>query len=193
MEIEHVRVLASQLMAEHGLCSDAAGIATVEAGRELGNGALDIHRSRDVANWRLGFDHARKRAGMTDFSAQKITLSAPLMRLYSENMVRQVVLHEIAHALVGAGHHHDASWKRVAAAIGAEPRASLVGTPQVPPLWQGRCNGGHEFGRYRRPQTAASCMACARKEAARTGAPLRREYDERYRITWTNCKTGEVL
>lgn len=218
MDIDDVRELALELMAEHGLLGGSAnngggyaassgdgdafyggGASSVGDGRgaasggEASRGAAFAAGTGDGQSWAFGFDHARKRAGQTNFSKRQITLSAPLMRIYSEEAVRGVILHEIAHALVGAGHHHDATWKRMAVAIGAQPRASLNGMPHLPPLWQGRCAAGHQFARYRRPQVPASCVACAREAAQLRGATPRWRYDERYRISWRNRKTGERI
>jgi predicted SprT family Zn-dependent metalloprotease len=44
----------------------------------------------------------------------RITLSAPLTKSNSELHVRNNILHEIAHALAGPGHHHDQAWKTIA-------------------------------------------------------------------------------
>ncbi|MCI5825709.1 MAG: SprT-like domain-containing protein [Arcanobacterium sp.] len=167
VDIDSVRALANELMAQHGIVGSSG--------------------------WSFGFDHARRRAGQTDFARRRITLSAPLMRLYSESEVRGVLLHEIAHVLAGAGHHHDAEWKRIAQTIGADPQAKLSGAPQLPPLWEGSCPAGHIFGRYRKPIGAASCIECARAAAQLTGSSLRRHYDPRFRITWRNRSTGETL
>lgn len=39
---------------------------------------------------------------------------------------KDVVLHEIAHALVGVRHGHDAVWRRMARTLGATPRARAL-------------------------------------------------------------------
>lgn len=143
MEIAAVQTLARQLMAEHG-----------------------------VSDWALTFDHARRRAGMTDYRRRTISFSKPLMLIYPEQTVRDVILHEIAHALVGPQHAHDAQWKRVAARIGATARASLRDTPQPEAPWVGVCPRGHRTTRYRRPTRPISCAQCARR------------FDPRFQFTW---------
>ena len=44
-----------------------------------------------------------------------------LANLNSIEETKDVVLHEIAHALTGRGHGHDAVWKRMCIKVGARP------------------------------------------------------------------------
>jgi len=66
--------------------------------------AHDLMAANGVGDWDLGLDRARRRAGQTDHTRRRITLSRALMELYSPDEVRETVLHEIAHARVGAAH-----------------------------------------------------------------------------------------
>lgn len=72
-----------------------------------------------------------------------ISLSCALVSLNPEADVRDTILHEIAHALVGPGHNHDIMWRIKAAEIGARPercyQRSAITTP--PSRWLGRCPG----------------------------------------------------
>lgn len=123
--------------------------------------------------WSLAWDHARRRAGRCVFATKTISLSKPLMKLYDEAAVREVVAHEIAHALVGPGHNHDAAWRAAARRLGSTGRSSLPATlPSPPPTWVGTCPNGHTVGRYRTPTRTQSCSRCCRR------------FDRRYLITW---------
>ncbi len=104
----------------------------------------------------------RRRAGMTKYGDQVISLSQPLMSIYNEKQVRDVILHEIAHARVGSGHRHDEVWKKEARRLGATPRASIKEGPSAPAPYVGRCPNGHEVQRYRLPRGARSCATCSR-------------------------------
>ena len=64
-----------------------------------------------LRGWSLVFDRAKRRAGICRYDQRVIGLSAPLTALHGEADVRDTVLHEIAHALVGARHGHDATWR----------------------------------------------------------------------------------
>ncbi|MDD7385379.1 MAG: SprT-like domain-containing protein [Actinomycetaceae bacterium] len=125
-----------------------------------------------LADWQFRFDHARRRAGMTDFGSKTISLSQPLTQLYDDALVRRVILHEIAHALVGRNHGHDASWRAVASRIGADPHASLRNAPQLEAPWVGICPRGHRTTRFRRPTRPMSCAQCSK------------HFDRRYLFNW---------
>ncbi|AWE41489.1 SprT-like domain-containing protein [Actinobaculum sp. 313] len=90
---------------------------------------MDMH---GLQGWDLRFDRARRRAGQTNFTDRFISLSAPLLALYDEDLARQVILHEIAHARVGYGHGHDRVWKAEAEQLGASPTATLHEAPKFP-------------------------------------------------------------
>jgi len=136
--------------------------------------AMALMREHGVAGeWHLGWDHARRRAGMCRFQTRTITLSRHLMELYEPHHVREVVLHEIAHALVGPAHNHDAVWRAKAREIGSSgSRALPADSPRPPAPWLGRCPRGHEYQRYRRPQVQGSCSRCSAR------------FDPRFLVEW---------
>ena len=71
-----------------------------------------------LAGWSVQFDDASRRAGQCDYVTKVIGLTRLYCLTASEAEVRNTVLHEIAHALVGPRHHHDKVWKAQARAIG---------------------------------------------------------------------------
>lgn len=125
----------------------------------LARGVMDRFGLQD---WDLTFDRAVRRAGLTDFTRRRISLSRPLMAEFEPPMVRETILHEVAHALAGPRHNHDAEWKKLAAAIGANPRARITGAPAPDPKWRAVCPNGHVLYRYRRPSGPVSCTQCSR-------------------------------
>lgn len=131
---------------------------------------LDRH---GLTGWRIEFDHARTRAGKCDHGRRIISLSKVLTALYDSEAVRDVILHEIAHALVGHEHGHDAVWKEQARRIGARPHRLLrpdLPRPSAP--WVGTCPRGHRLSRYRRPTRVVTCARCSR------------QFDLTYLFTW---------
>lgn len=124
--------------------------------------ARTLMEEADIGDWELALDRARRRAGQTDHARRRLTLSRHLMSLYNEAQVRETVLHEIAHARVGARHGHDAVWVAEATRLGASGRR-LVDTraPRLRGRWVGRCPQGHEVDRMRRPASPMSCSRCA--------------------------------
>ncbi|MBP3222396.1 MAG: SprT-like domain-containing protein [Actinomycetaceae bacterium] len=133
--------------------------------------ALSLMDRYELDSWSFSFDRAKRRYGKTNFTDEIISLSAPLTLLNEKSQVRQTVLHEIAHALVGPGHHHDDVWKAQAMRMGVEPRSCSEGV-SVPGKYIGICPHGHEIERHRRPKGKYSCSLCSSA------------YDPQYAITW---------
>lgn len=127
---------------------------------ELAETLLEQHR---LTGWRVVIDGAKTRAGVCRFSSREIGLSGPLTALHSSAEVRDTILHEIAHALVGPHHQHDAVWRAQAASIGCSTRACLPpDAPRVAAPWVGTCPAGHRVQRHRRPERQSSCRQCSR-------------------------------
>ncbi len=131
----------------------------LEAARRLGRELLDEH---GLGDWTLVFDRAKRRAGICRYATRQIGLSAPLTSLHAEADVRDTILHEIAHALVGPSHGHDAVWRRTAVRIGCSGQRCT--DPQLPSVegdWVGTCAAGHRITRHRRPARPGSCAECS--------------------------------
>lgn len=120
---------------------------------------LEVH---GLEGWSVEYDSAKRRAGVCRFHTRTLGLSAPLTALHGEGEVRDTILHEIAHALVGPRHGHDAVWRRAAVAIGCSgERCVPADAPRVEPAWLGVCPAGHSTGRHRRPERVMSCSRCS--------------------------------
>jgi len=123
--------------------------------------ATSLIRDHGLVGWSVEFDRAKSRAGVCRFDRRVIGLSARLTRLHSPDEVRETVLHEIAHALVGPRHAHDAVWRRTALAIGSTGERCLAEeAPRVVGAWLGVCPAGHTMERHRRPERVAVCGLC---------------------------------
>ncbi|MCM0620125.1 SprT-like domain-containing protein [Nocardioides bruguierae] len=124
--------------------------------------ARDLVAEHGLTGWRVTLDRAKRRAGVTRFDSRVIGLSAPLTALAGEDEVRDTILHEIAHALVGPRHGHDATWRRTALSIGCSgERCVPADAPRPVEPWQGTCPAGHTAGRHRRPERVVTCARCA--------------------------------
>ena len=116
------------------------------------------------SSWSFGFDRAKTRFGQCDHRHQRITLSRHLCEVSDEDAVEQVLLHEIAHALVGARAGHGERWQKAAHAIGYRGgRTHTTDTSLDHAPWLGRCPRGHEVLRYRKPSRAVSCAQCEKR------------------------------
>jgi predicted SprT family Zn-dependent metalloprotease len=115
-----------------------------------------------LPDWQVAFDGAKRRAGVCRYADRTIGLSAPLTTLHSYDDVRDTVLHEIAHALAGPEHGHDAYWRKVAMGIGCTgDRCVSTDSPRVEAAWLGVCPAGHTQERHKRPERVITCGTCS--------------------------------
>jgi len=124
--------------------------------------------------WTFGFDNAKRRAGLCDYTRKRITVSRYLAARYDDDQNHQTLLHEVAHALAGHAAGHGAAWKRVARRlgyVGGTTHHGETATELAP--WVGVCPAGHVAYRHRRPAQQMSCVKCAPR------------FDKRYLFTWT--------
>ena len=132
-----------------------------EEAREL----MDRHGLRD---WEFGINTNVRRAGVCHYpnrsSRGRIELSAHFAERNTDEAVRDTLLHEIAHALVGPRHGHDAVWRAKCVEIGARPERCYgeeVDMPKGP--WRAVCPSCEtEYDRHRRPANAPRwyCRPC---------------------------------
>ena len=144
--------------------------------------AEELVAHHGLTGWTVVLDRAKRRAGVCDFRHQRIGLSAPLTQLHDEATVRDTILHEIAHALAGPRHRHDARWRRIALEIGCSgARCVDEDAPAVEAPWQGVCPAGHTVGRHRRPERVMTCSQCSRA------------FDLAHLLEWTHRGRATVM
>ncbi len=117
----------------------------------------------DSAVWSFGFDHARTRAGLCNFTDKRISVSRHLAAKYEDDEVHQILLHEVAHAIAGPRAGHGATWKKIAYDLGYDGKRTHDGSAanELAP-WLGICPKGHEHYRFRQPTKVLSCGECGR-------------------------------
>jgi predicted SprT family Zn-dependent metalloprotease len=123
--------------------------------------ALQLLARHGLHDWSFAFNRRKRTMGLCLYARRTIELSVHLVDRNGPEEVRDTILHEIAHALVGPGHGHDAVWRRKCLEVGARPeRCSEADMP--PGRWRARCGGcGTHFHRYRRPREAEwFCRGC---------------------------------
>ncbi|URP22098.1 SprT-like protease [Microbacterium phage Big4] len=120
MNIQQITQLGYQIMAEHGL-----------------------------HGWTIVWDNARNRGGQCRYSSRTISLSRLIVPTWEDAEIRNVLLHEIAHALT-PGHSHDAVWRRQLLSMGGDGRRTH-NNATVPGRWLATCDHcGVEVGRRHR-------------------------------------------
>ncbi|MFC6236154.1 SprT-like domain-containing protein, partial [Leucobacter soli] len=93
-----------------------------------------------AGSWSFDFDHARRRAGLCNYTDRRITVSRHLAARFEDDEIHQILLHEVAHALAGSAAGHGPEWKRVAREIGYVGGRTHDGeiAAELAP-WVGRC------------------------------------------------------
>ncbi len=147
--------------------------------------AIDLMEKHNLLDegWYFEFNNRKRSAGICNYDKQSIELSKPLTELANEADTKDTILHEIAHALVGRGHHHDHVWQRKAREIGCNGDRcySMKNKPSVEIAFQmvakykGICAGKHDHFRNRLPKRNVSCSLCSPR------------FDERFIITWNKA------
>ena len=137
MQLNDAKNLALELMKQHGLL---------------------------VQGWRFEFDNAKRRLGACKHRGKIISLSNGYVRLNDVSVIRNTILHEIAHALVGAGHGHDYVWRRKALEIGCNGHRTAKDVSAPESKYEATCPAcGHIHKRHRISQNTpkSSCGACS--------------------------------
>lgn len=108
--------------------------------------------------WNFAWTRRKTQLGCCDHTHHTIKLSRPYVQLNPESIVRDTILHEIAHALVGYQAGHGLVWKLKAQELGARPEACkdpqlFPGFVSVPGKYQATCGVcGYVFNRDRLPK-----------------------------------------
>ena len=135
MELNVVKMLADKLLDEHGL---------IEKG------------------WRFSFDRAKRRAGSCKFSKKEITLAKAYAEQQEGIEIKNTILHEIAHALVGSQHGHSQIWRKKAKEIGCDASRChhiVFSKPKYVLTCYNRC---FEVSRYRVNQSFMQSKICSK-------------------------------
>ena len=130
--------------------------------RQWANALIALHLDPTV--WSFGFDNAKTRAGLCNYTTKRISVSKYLAAKYEDDEVHQILLHEVAHAMAGSRAGHGARWKATAAELGYEGSRLHDGAiaDELAP-WVGTCPMGHIHYRYRQPKRPLACGKCSRR------------------------------
>lgn len=114
--LHHAEQLARALMQEHGVIDQGWDFQWSNGKRRMGEASIRQKRDR--------------KTGKTT-TVKTIRLSKHLVAMNPEPIVRDVILHEIAHALAGLENGHNHIWRAACKKVGAKPQRLADKTVQV--------------------------------------------------------------
>lgn len=71
-----------------------------------------------LTKWNIRFTNNRTIVGLCDYNNNRIEFSRLLLKYGSKERILDIILHEIAHAIVGPNNGHNNIWKQTAINIG---------------------------------------------------------------------------
>jgi predicted SprT family Zn-dependent metalloprotease len=112
-----------------------------------------------LALWSFQFDNGRTRAGSCQYGPQVISLAYEFAKHAPAEEIRDTLLHEIAHALVGKAHQHDDVWWTQALAIGCSGKRCHE-LQFTPPRYIVQCERGCWVMTAERRRRNVRCSRC---------------------------------
>lgn len=137
-----------------------------------------------LRDWELKLSHQRRHLGYCRPMRKTISVSLPYMKKNPFHIMKDTLLHEIAHAIhfIETGKMgHDNGWKDVARRVGCAPLrcASVAGLVVPDGKYKGVCRScGKTVQFYRKVRRSYSCSVCSP-----------RRYDPRYKLQIVKNKT----
>jgi len=151
------------------------------------NLATKLITNYELKQWQFKFDRAKRRFGCCNFSHKVISISRYFVELNSAMQVQDVILHEIAHALVGSRQGHNKIWQQKAREIGCRTTRCFSKQIKIPPLrYIAICTHCKKSFQAQRKRKVA-CAECCRKYN-------HKKYSAKYRIQFLNFtqKTNNI-
>ncbi|HSR88740.1 MAG TPA: SprT-like domain-containing protein [Pontiella sp.] len=124
--------------------------------------ALKAMQDHGLSDWRFKFDHSTRRAGCCNYNDRMISISFELVRNNSDEDIKDTILHEIAHALVGKKHNHDAVWRAKSREIGCSGERTHR-LELAPPRYRVRCENHCWTHTAHRRNRRLVCRTCGGK------------------------------
>ncbi len=124
--------------------------------------AADLLAKFELSGWIFRLDYSTRRAGCCNYRDRTISVAFDLARNAADEGILDTLLHEIAHALVGKRHNHDAVWQARAREIGCsgERTHRLVFSP---PRYRDTCASGCWKQTAERRNRRLVCRKCGGK------------------------------
>jgi predicted SprT family Zn-dependent metalloprotease len=128
--------------------------------------AWQLLREHKLKDWTYQTNTRKRTLGLCFSQYKRIELSIYFIEHNTPEVVRETLLHEIAHAIVGSDQGHNAVWMEMAEKLGVTPRRKSAAAIMPPGPWQATCRGCNRlFSKHRKPKyiSGNSCAICGPK------------------------------
>lgn len=128
--------------------------------------AFQLLKEHNLKDWTYETNARKRTLGLCFSHLKRIELSVYFIEHNTLAVVRETLLHEIAHALVGSDQGHNAVWMEMAETLGCQPRRKSAAAVMPPGPWQATCAGCNRlFSKHRKPKyiSGNSCAICGPK------------------------------
>ena len=124
-----------------------------------------LKNDHGLFHWHIEVGRQKQFAGMCYHQTKVIRLSRFFIEGNSEKQIKDTILHEIAHALVGPFHGHNYVWRAKAKSIGCDGKRCYDSSVKMPNgKWVGRCDCKIHY-RHRKPKYVAFKFQCKKCNA----------------------------
>ncbi len=124
--------------------------------------------------WTFAFNRRRRTMGLCNYTDKRIELSVLFVTMNDAGLVRDTILHEIAHALAGHRAGHGPVWAAVCRRLGVAPLRACTEAAMPRGAIRAKCPScGLEHDRHRRPMKGRTyyCLACGPKRGRLAFSP----------------------
>jgi predicted SprT family Zn-dependent metalloprotease len=123
--------------------------------------ARELLTTHGLTGWSFRFNRSRVNMGLCRYGQRTVELSAFFVERNSDEDIRDTLLHEIAHALVGRAAGHGPLWKAMCLRVGARPERLSFEAKMPEGRWQAVCPGcGAVHHKHRRPKHMVGWWCC---------------------------------
>jgi predicted SprT family Zn-dependent metalloprotease len=149
---------------------------TLYEAKQLATSTLDEHKRLGYVPqiWKFSLNSGKRLLGKCNYIKKTISLSKHFIPVATPEEIKEITLHEIAHASVGPGHGHGPVWRSMCVRIGAKPErcASFETCKNIPARYTGTCpTCGGSFRAYRRLKSMDRRF-CKKKVCKASGRPV---------------------
>jgi len=159
---------------------------------EFQNLAVNLMRDNYLHDWKFAWGRGKRLGGLCTYRTKTLSFSREFVRLNDETFLRNLITHEIAHALVGHAAGHGPVWQQTHRSMGGDGKR-CIDTETQPNVvhpdarYTGVCASGKHtnFRAHRRLRNMhlRYCTTCV-KAGSKPGES---------RITWTDTVTGQPV